>query len=163
MPYSRTRVLLHWFSAAIILWATASGFYVAFADSPASVKQGIGFINVSLTTVLIPFFALRLCLAIAGSRRRDAGEPLARIAHRAIYATTTVVLATGVLMMERDINVFHLVVIPAPLSGPAATAAFNAAHKYACMVLAGLVALHVAAAAKHHLAGNPVLDRMRWR
>ncbi|WP_099529938.1 cytochrome b [Stenotrophomonas maltophilia] len=162
MPYSRTQVMLHWFSAAIILWATFSGFYVAFADAPAGLKQGIGFINVSLTTVLIPFFVLRLCLAIAGSRRHNPGEAVARIAHWALYAVTTVVLVTGVLMMERDIDVFHLVVIPAPLSEPVATAAFNATHKYACMVLAGLVALHVAAVARHHLAGNPVLGRMRW-
>ena len=162
MPYSRTQVLLHWFSAVIILWATFSGFYVAFADVSASVKHTIGFINVSLTTVLVPFFALRLGLAIIGRGRHAAGEPMARIAHWAIYAATTVVLATGVLMMERDIDVFHLLVIPAPLSDAAITADFNRAHKYACMVLAGLVVLHVAAVIKHHLAGNPVLGRMRW-
>lgn len=165
MTYTRIQVLLHWFSAIIILWATLSGFYVALFDVADATRQAIGFLNVSLTFTLIPFFALRVLLALL---RASAVQPTsaegwaARLAHFAIYLTTIVVLITGVLMMDRDINVFNVLTLPPPLIDVQLTSAFNAAHKYACMVLAGLLVLHIAAVIKHHASGNPVLKRMRW-
>lgn len=164
MTYSKLQIFLHWFSAAVILWAMTSGFYVAFSDASPSLKSAIGFFNVSITTVLIPFFGLRLYLALANPPPRPTccAEWAALIAHKAIYATTVIVLATGVLMMDRDIDVFHLATLPHPLSDAAVIAAMNKAHRYACMVLAALLILHVAAVIKHHALGNPVLRKMRW-
>lgn len=168
MAYSKTQIFLHWLSAVIILWATFSGFYVALADVPDTIKHAVSFFNVSITTVLIPFFAVRMYLAFSKVRGipRQPAELAAFVAHKAIYLATTAVLVTGVLMMDRDINVFHLFSIPQPITDPELTGRFNTAHKYACVVLGGLLVLHVAAVVKHHLCGNPVLRRMgvtTWR
>ena len=56
MKYSTQQIILHWLSAIIIIWATLSGFYVAFCHPDQPVKEWIGFFNVSLTTLFIPFF-----------------------------------------------------------------------------------------------------------
>lgn len=162
MAYSKTQIFLHWLSAVIILWATCSGFYVALADVPGSIKHAVSFFNVSITTLLIPFFAVRMYLAFSKVRGvpRQGGELAAFVAHKAIYLATTTVLVTGVLMMDRDINVFHVFSIPQPITDAGLIARFNTAHKYACIALGGLLVLHVAAVIKHHLCGNPVLRRM---
>lgn len=164
MNYSKVQVALHWFSAIIILWATFSGFYVAFADTPASVKAAIGFFNVSITAVLIPFFAVRVYIAFV--RKIIKPDTLAQwaalIVHKIIYLVTGFVLVTGVLMMDRDINIFNILTIPQPINDLYWTSLFFMLHRYACMILAVLLILHVAAVAKHHLQGNPVLKRMSW-
>ncbi|WP_221740252.1 cytochrome b [Stenotrophomonas maltophilia] len=164
MRYSKAQVLLHWISAVIILWATVSGFYVALLDVPHTVAETIGFFNVSITSVLIPLFAIRVVIAISNHRDAPASgaEWAALIAHAALYLVTTVVLLTGVLMMEREINVFNLVSFPQPIRDPQLTMAFNTAHRYACVVLGGLLFLHIAAVVKHHLSGNAILKRMSW-
>ncbi|CAK9886650.1 MAG: hypothetical protein XXXJIFNMEKO3_03095 [Candidatus Erwinia impunctatus] len=54
--YSWQQVVLHWLSAIIIIWATISGFMIFFLQPAQEIKDIIGFFNVSLTTVFIPFF-----------------------------------------------------------------------------------------------------------
>lgn len=164
MIYSKAQIILHWFSAAIILWATISGFYVALVDTSTSVKTIIGFFNVSITAVLIPFFSVRIYLALTRNvtRPHTAAQWAALIAHKAIYLVTVIVLMTGVLMMDRDINVFHVLLIPQPIKDPYWISLYFEIHRYACLALAALVVLHVAAVGKHHLSGNPVLKRMSW-
>ncbi|WP_295554586.1 cytochrome b [uncultured Stenotrophomonas sp.] len=164
MCYSKTQVLLHWISAVIILWATISGFYVALLDVPHALAEAIGFFNVSITTVLIPLFVVRLVIAISNHRAAPASgaEWAALIAHAALYLVKIIVLLTGVLMMEREINVFNVVIFPQPITDPQLTMSFNTAHRYACVVLAGLLFLHISAVVKHHLSGNPILKRMSW-
>ena len=46
--YSRQRVLLHWLSAAVILWTLLSGFFVAGFEVPAHMKESVAFFNVGL-------------------------------------------------------------------------------------------------------------------
>ena len=164
MRYSKAQVLLHWISAVIILWATISGFSVALLDVPHTVAEAIGFFNVSITSVLIPLFAVRVVIAVSnhGDVPASGAEWAALIAHAALYLVTIVVLLTGVLMMEREINVFNLVTFPQPITDPQKTMAFNTAHRYACVLLAGLLFLHIAAVVKHHLSGNAILKRMSW-
>jgi cytochrome b561 len=164
VKYSKIQIILHWFSAVIILWATISGFYVAFIDTPASVKATIGFFNVSITAVLIPFFIVRVYLAQTLSMKKPEtfAQWVALIVHKIIYIVTIIVLVTGVLMMDRDINVFDVLLIPQPIRDPYWTSLFFDIHRCACMALAALLFLHLAAVVKHHLSGNPVLKRMSW-
>jgi cytochrome b561 len=44
--YSRQRVLLHWLSAAVILWTLLSGFLVAGFEVSAHIKESVALINV---------------------------------------------------------------------------------------------------------------------
>jgi cytochrome b561 len=163
--YSRQRVLLHWMSAAVILWSLASGFYVAGANVSAQVKHGVAFINVSLTTVFIPFFIWRLFIFIyhaphASVVASSKLERLVLFAHALIYFSVSIVLVTGVLMMDRPINVFNMFRIAQPLADPGLIAQFTAIHVWACVVLSALIALHVGAVIVHEVCGRRVLRRM---
>lgn len=163
--YSNQQKILHWISAAVILWALISGFYVALFDVAIAVREWVAFMNVSMTTLFIPVFAWRLYLALA-TRTSDAlktytfAEYLALFAHRLIYLTVIVVLVTGVLMMDRAITVFDLFFIPQPLEDHRLIGLFLTVHIWSCAVLAVLIVMHVAAVIKHELAGRRILGRM---
>lgn len=164
--YSGRRVLLHWLSAVIILWALVSGFYVAYMPVPASVGHWIGSLNVSLTTLLIPLFVWRAWLFVRdlepGDKALSWNKRLALAAHVLIYLTIGVVLVTGVLMMKSAIDVFGLVRIPQPLDNPVLIEWANAIHVGSCMVLSGLIALHLCAVLWHECSGRRVVRRMSF-
>lgn len=163
--YSRSQKLLHWLSAVVILWALFTGFYVALAPVSSEMKGLAGWINVSLTTLLIPVFAWRCVLAwrhrIAPSvQPQPLTTRLAGWVHVILYFTISVVLLTGVLMMERSIVVFDWFTLPQPIKDPALTRFFHTLHIASCAVLGALVGLHIAAVVKHSVKGKPVLGRM---
>lgn len=166
--YTEVQKFLHWLSAVIIVWALASGFYVAFFDVMLPVKEWVAFINVSLTTVFIPFFVVRLYIALRRGRciaksDRSKAESLAAFAHGIIYLVVSVVLVTGILMMDRAIDVFGILYISQPLHDPAWIQLFLSVHVWACVVLAALIALHVSAVIKHEVSGRHVLGKMYFR
>ncbi|MBT2338204.1 MULTISPECIES: cytochrome b [Pseudomonas] len=161
--YSGRRVLLHWLSAVIILWALASGFYVAYYPVSAATEHWVGSLNVSLTTLFIPVFAWRLWLFVS---ELGAGEPvtnrLALAVHALIYLCIGVVLVTGVLMMKSPISIFGFIEIPRPLDDPALIGLASAVHTLSCAVLSMLVALHLCAVAWHECSGRRVVRRMSF-
>ncbi|MFQ5983824.1 MAG: cytochrome b [Woeseiaceae bacterium] len=85
---------------------------------------------------------------------------VAKTAHVLLYAVTSTVLASGLLMMHHDISLFNLVSIPNPLTDNYWNGVFYGVHRYSCMLLFLLVSLHVAAVIRHHRAGRKVLARM---
>ncbi|QUG77114.1 cytochrome B [Erwinia sp. E602] len=163
--YSQPRIWLHWLSAAVIIWGTMSGFYIPLGKPDAETAGLISFINVSLTTCFIPFFVLRIIYCMKHKSPPEEAmqkgtNKIARVMHLVLYVNITVVLVTGVLMMERDINVFNLFSFPAPLSQPHLTQFFHSLHIVFCASLALLVLLHILAVVKHQLAGKGVMHRM---
>ena len=166
--YSGQRVLLHWLSAAVILWTLVTGFYVASVDVAVGVAQWVSFVNVSLTTVFIPFFVWRLALFVVHSRSASvralpSAELLAWGAHALIYGAVSAVLVTGVLMMDRPINVFGAFKIPQPLHDPVLIEHFFTLHIWACVALLWLVIGHIGAVIVHEFCGHRILRRMAWR
>ena len=164
-PYSASQIILHWISAVIIIWATLSGFWISVFDIEPAIKNWVSFFNISLTTLFIPVFAVRIYLAYRQPTAVEAQAPLlsnvlATWAHRLLYGLTTVVLITGVMMMDRPINIFDQVLIPQPLTDPAWIELFFKVHVAACWVLALLIGLHIAAVIKHEISGNRVMKRM---
>lgn len=163
--YSTQRVWLHWLSAAVIVWTLISGFYVATVDVSSRVAEWVAFFNVSLTTVFIPFFVWRIFIFVAHARHTSVRafsfmEKIALLAHTLIYFIVSIVLATGVLMMDRPIDVFGLVEIAQPLSNPELVSRFVTIHVWACIVLSLLIVVHVGAVIVHELCGHRVLRRM---
>jgi cytochrome b561 len=161
--YSKLHVLLHWTFATIIIWATISGFSNALFSLPAGLSNAINFINVSLTFVLIPLFALRILCALDRNTTETGNRALRLLAkggHLLLYIATAMTLLTGVLMMERPLNIFGLVQIPQPLQDPTLTHFFNTLHKYSCIAIAVLVVGHISAVIAHHLCGDKILRRM---
>lgn len=163
--YSRLQIALHWISAAVILWALLSGFFVSVIKVAPETKSIVGFINVSVTALFIPVFILRLYISVRGSHTsREVARPfmecLASWMHKSIYLMTAVVLLTGILMMDRPINIFDLVLIPAPLNDLQWIDRFFVIHVWACVMLLVQVALHIAAVIKHEMCGRRILKKM---
>lgn len=163
--YSKPRRVLHWIFAAVVLWATISGYASALLQPPPSVKQVLAFINVSLTTLLVPLFVLRLFYLVlhpapaAPAHQSPRERLLVHAGHAALLITLGTALLSGVLMMSRPIDVFGLL-IPQPLQSLTAILFFEELHHYSCVALALLVAGHIAAVIIHQLRGHDVLGRM---
>jgi cytochrome b561 len=161
--YSKPRIVLHWLSAAVILWATFSGFGVALLDSSDPFRQWVESFNPQLTSLFIPFFGWRLWLAVKSAPshlRSTPQERLANVAHKAIYAAASGVLITGVLMMSHPVTLLALVPLPQLIHSKMALLQLHELHHVLCAILAGLVALHLAAVVLHSLRGKSVLGRM---
>lgn len=162
-PFSRR--VLHWLSAAVILWATLSGFTLALVELPPALEDGIGAFNVVATLLFIPFFLLRLGLAVSQKKPASAEltvrqQRLAAAGHQALYITVLLVLLSGVCMMERPLPLFGLMQLPPLLTPSPVTHFFSLLHHYACALLALLVAGHVAAVVMHQRRGVRVMHRM---
>ncbi|MFZ5934960.1 hypothetical protein BGP84_05160 [Pseudomonas putida] len=163
--YCWQQILLHWVSALVIVWALVSGFYVTgFVVEPAT-AQWVGFVNVGLTTLFIPVFLLRWFMRYLKARPSALSENalvrrIAHVFHEGIYWLIALVLTSGVLMMDRAIDVFGWFAIAPLLTDPFWLSAWLTVHVAANVALALAVALHVAAVAMHEFAGRSVLRRM---
>jgi cytochrome b561 len=72
-----------------------------------------------------------------------------------------VVFVSGFLMLKHEYPFFWLFTIPNPISNTEVNEFFFMVHRGGCATLATLVALHVAAALKHHFVSkNDVLRSM---
>lgn len=164
--YSKPRIFLHWLSAAIILWATLSGFGVVLLDANDPFRQWVESFNPQITSLFIPFFAWRLWLTIKATplrKRRSAQEHLASATHTALYVAVSGVLITGVLMMTHPVTLMAVITLPQLIHSQLTLLKLHELHHVLCAVLAGLVALHLAAVVLHQLRGKSVLGRMRTR
>ncbi|WP_460046047.1 cytochrome b [Pseudomonas sp. S2_H01] len=160
--YSKPRIVLHWLSAAVILWATFSGFGVVLLDQNHPFRQWVESFNPQLTSLFIPFFAWRLWLALRAEPRasRKPQERLAHTVHMGIYAAVSGVLITGVLMMTHPVTLLALITLPQLIHSNIALLQLHELHHVLCAILAGLVTLHLAAVVMHHMRGKSVLGRM---
>lgn len=165
-PYSRARILLHWLSAGVILWASVSGFIVVQLAQQNPLRQVIDILNPQIATLFIPFFLWRLALYLRAAPWAKPTASLqaraATLVHMALYASITLVLASGLFMMPAPWHLLGLVPMPQLTHGEAALAAVHGWHHAACVGLAGLISVHLLAVALHQLNGTRVLRRMRW-
>lgn len=165
--YTPLQKTLHGISALMILWLLASGFYAGVLTDEEPLKHFISALNVSLSLLLIPVFLLRIYVSFgrgyaAVKDDKSLGHWIAFVIHTLMYVVVTWVLVSGILMMDRPIEFFGFFAIPQPLSDPKSIAFYFRAHIAACLLLALLVALHIAAVIKHQLAGQPVIQRMAF-
>ncbi len=156
---------LHWLSAVVILWAIASGFYLALFDVSDATHHWIADTNVATTLVFIPFFTLRMLIAWHSEKPETKNlspqqQQLAHRGHQLIYLAVICVLISGVLMMERPMPFFGIAEFPALLEKGNLTQFFFWFHRCSNIALTLLVLAHLAAVVKHQLAGVPVLRKM---
>jgi len=163
--YTRAQVALHWLSAFIILWSLCAGTYVVLFNISPGMKSILTGLNISMTTLFIPFFLLRAVLRVNHLRQYTPGpgELLATFVHNLIYLITAMVLLTGVLMMDRPISVFGVLSFPPLITSPQLLRGFHSAHEQSTGILGGLVLLHLLAVVKHELSGNRILRRMSFQ
>lgn len=163
--YSGLQKGLHAISMMIIVWLMASGYYAALITHIPEVKGAVSAFNVALATLFAPVFLFRMCVSCGKGyadvlRSRDVMRYAAFLVHNLIYITTLIVIVSGFLMMNRDIDMFGLFYIPAVITDPRLHGWFSDSHTLACYGLALLLFMHVAAVIKHHLTGRPVLKGM---
>ena len=158
--------VFHWLSASVIIWALASGFMVAAGALPSALGKLISPFNASITTLLIPVFILRLLYRLSFTAPSLPLPPrqrqVARGAHALIYGVALFSMASGVLMMERNIEIFGWFSFPSPLAKGELTKLISRLHFSSNFILLLLLVLHVLAVVKHHREGFPVLKRMSW-
>lgn len=157
---------LHWVFAAVIIYASVVGYVLAHTAGGA-VHDFLSRLNMSLSTVLILLFPLRLgwkfarveprALPVASTWQRS----LAAGVHNLMYLTIFTVLASGFLMIPNGYSFFGLIEIHTPFARGALTDHMFAVHRASCALLAGLIVLHVLAVVKHQLIARiNVLARM---
>jgi cytochrome b561 len=167
-------VALHWLSALIILELLAHGAIMVHATLSAAAAFDLYQLHKSLGFVVLALTAARL-LARAASKAPAARGPLwerrlAAFVQAALYALTILTVFAGWMLVSASplpipTRFFDLFVIP-NVGKPDASlfAAATLAHRLAAYAIAGLVALHVAGALKHHVVDqDDVLARMTPR
>lgn len=158
---------LHWITAAIIIYVMAVGLCLPLVHDP-NLHALAADINVSLGTLLIPVFALRYVWRFF----RDAPPPdpsiaplqrkLAHMTHELFYLAILLMLATGVLMMDRSYRMMAGVEFDAVVTDPAVRSFFGEMHHASTTAVGLLLLLHVGAVLKHQwLDGRDILARMR--
>lgn len=164
--YDITSRILHWISAIIILWATVSGISISYLSVGDDTKNLVASLNVSLTTLFIPVFIFRvlnrfkLGIPSYSGSLSSFEKKAAGITHLLLYATTSIVLLSGWLMMEKGINVFGLIEFPVLIHQKDTQQLFSIYHTASTHFLALLIVLHVGAVINHELKGIRVFQRM---
>jgi cytochrome b561 len=164
-------VALHWLAGALILGLLALGWFMAHGEADAARRFDLYQLHKSLG-----FLAFALLPARLVARWATHAPPLplstprwerraAAFAHVALYAATLIAILSGWLVVSAAIvaiptRFFDLFVVPdIPGVGAAQFEAAAMMHFLAVWLLAGLVALHVAAAVKHRFVDRDTV----WR
>jgi cytochrome b561 len=148
------------------MWALASGFSNAAGILPAALGRLISPFNASLTALLIPIFVLRLLYRFSFTAPElplpRNQQKLAHGAHAMIYVVALFSMTSGLLMMDRRIDIFGWFSFPSLLAKGELTRLISRLHLSSNFMLLLLLILHVGAVIKHHRDGFPVLKRMSW-
>ena len=169
-------IALHWLAGALILELIAHGFIMVHGGLSAATAFDLYQSHKSLGFVVLVLTAARLFARLSSASPAPAAAPqwerrLAALVQGALYALTIVAIIAGWLVVSTSplpvpTQFFGLFVIPNIAPPDAALfAAATLAHTLAAWSIAGLVALHVAGALKHHFVDrDDVLTRMlpRW-
>ncbi|WP_165096752.1 MULTISPECIES: cytochrome b [unclassified Caballeronia] len=164
--YDGVARFFHWVFAAGIIYASITGYTLAQLSAGPE-RDFLSRLNMSIATVLIVLFPLRVCWKFVRIEPRalpDVSELQNELAHRVhilMYLTIFAVLVSGFLMVPNGYSFFGLVEIHTPFVKGALTDKLFVIHRASCALLAGLVVLHVLAVVKHQLiTRNNVLRRM---
>ncbi|MCE5231967.1 MAG: cytochrome b [Mizugakiibacter sp.] len=165
----------HWTVALLIVAQGAIGLsMVEMATTPAKVKVYALHKSIGLTVLALAL----LRLAWRAADRRPADPPAmprwqvraSRLTHAALYALILAIPLSGWLFNSAanfPLSWFGLLHVPSLTAGadPALKALARGTHEALFWILAAVLALHVGAALKHHLADrDDVLARMLpWR
>jgi cytochrome b561 len=176
--------LLHWAMAVLILFLLGVGFYMV---EILGSRDLVARFQLTQTHKSFGFVVFALALARLAWRLADPVRPAAdrgwqaaaaRGAHLALYALMLWMPLSGWLMASASpLNdpgaypvqirnmVFGLFELPDPISpgDRELEGVLKSAHFYSALALAALLAIHAAAALKHHLVDrDDVLRRMTW-
>lgn len=158
---------LHWIMAVIIIYATIAGYGMLFVMDMPQLFHVLSTLNMSFATIASVLLIVRWVWSFfrktpeLPSTIPSTQKSIAKLAHGTIYLVMFVVFVSGFLMLKHEYPFFWLFTIPNPISNAEVNEFFFMVHRVGCATLATLVALHVAAALKHHFVSkNDVLRSM---
>lgn len=158
---------LHWSIAGLVTLAWLVGITMEDLPRGGGREQAMS-LHYSLGIVVFVLAVLRLVRPLLWPLAHPTGQSLWRVwaaqaAHWALAAITLGLPITGLLdrwARGRPVSVFGGVLLPAPMTIPGGRL-WGEAHELVAIILAAMVALHIAAALWHHLAlGDGTLVRM---
>ena len=162
--YGLVAIFLHWLDALIIILLFAIGFYMVDLTYYDSLYKPLPFIHKSVGMLMVFWFLFRIFWRVTNvspdplDGTTPSERTLAKLAHRGLYLLITIVLVSGYLIPTAagaGISVFDLFSIPATITGiPNQEDLAGAVHRYVAYALIALVALHAAAALKHHFINH---------
>jgi cytochrome b561 len=171
--WGASTIVLHWLSAGLIISLLALGWLMVHGDLNAATTFDLFQFHKSLGFLSFAFLLLRLGMRFAHPMpQKPPTMPrwernLAGLTHATFYLLLLVAVMSGWLLASAAIIVipmrfFGLLEIPALVGPDAALEAKMAFLHYAVSrLLIGLIALHAAAALKHHFIDrDDVLRRM---
>lgn len=158
--YGLVQILLHWSSAVMIavlvplgLWMTGLDYYDPWYKKGPDLHRALG---VLFGILLVLRLVARTAQVRPQVRARSGWERrTAAAAHFALYALPVLLVASGYLISTADgrsVDVFGWFEVPAMLHGIEGQADIaGEIHFWLAMALLAVIALHVAAALRHHL------------
>jgi cytochrome b561 len=172
--YSRTARTLHWTTVALILVQIPVGLYMVYRGNSLNLWDNLtnalysGHKLVGLTILLIVFWRLVYRLTRGAPAHEPTIEPwqriVSRLNHWGLYLLLIAAPIAGYIGISLfpALDIFGLISLPSVVAPDkeVAKAAF-AVHRLLVMLLALLIAMHVAAALYHYLVRKDnVLGRM---
>ena len=172
-PWSAPTIALHWLSAVLIFVLLGLGWFMVHGDVGAGTKFDLYQLHKSLGFLSVALLLLRLGARFAkASPQFPAAMPdwerrLAGLTHVTFYLLLLVAALSGWLLVSAAIiaiptRFFDLFVIPNLVGADAALQAnMTFLHYVVSRLIIALVALHVAAALKHHFVDrDDIFTRM---
>lgn len=158
--------LLHWVIAVAMIYVMIVGYSLHFMANER-IFSFFSETNMSIALVLTPLMVLRFLWRYFrpavpyGEMLKGHGKGLVHLLHEIFYLLIFVVLVSGFLMLEKGFQVFGVIDFPRPVANLEVNKFFFTLHRYACIALAGMILVHVAAVIKHHcFEKNAILRRM---
>jgi cytochrome b561 len=161
-------VTLHWLLALLIVVMLGIGFFV-LASMPNSDPHKVGglLVHMSVGMVIFVLMVVRLVVRLRTARPADATtslllERIAQIVHYGFYVVVFLMIATGyATAIFAGLNRIVFQGSGEPLPPDFSSYPSFVSHGYLALLLAGLIALHVAAVLYHRfIAKDPLLRRM---
>lgn len=165
--YSRGAIAFHWVIAALVLFNLWLGLFHDSLPREWKVMPVHKSVGITVLVLTLGRIAWRLSHKPPNLPDRMPGweKAAAKATHFAMYALLLILPITGWLLSSnperlRPVNWFFLFELPAlPATSEIAKAA-NQTHELLGLVMAALVALHIAAALRHHFL---LRDKVLWR
>jgi cytochrome b561 len=174
--WSPATIALHWLSALVIIVLLALGWVMVHAIADAASRFDLYQLHKSLGFVALALLLARIVARLASPAPVALAMPAweqraATAAHRTLFILTLIATLSGWLLASAatipiPTRFFNLFVIP-NIAGasPALAEQMTEVHFVATWLMMGLVALHIAAALKHHYVNRDAALRRilpRW-
>jgi cytochrome b561 len=163
----------HWSIAALVIFSIAYGWWMTHA-APREGRLSLYAFHSSIGYDLLFLLVLRLCWR-AIDRAPDLPQDtqrweraVAHLGHVLLYLLMLAAsiggwLLVGTFSRRIEGTLFGIVPVPPPVLDRSLHRLFEESHEFLSYALLALVALHVAAALRHHfIKKNDVLRRMGW-